>query len=200
MSASRANWLVLHRLILLQFRISWISGFVGIEIHAGSPRYLMGIGPVGNKHRVSKFAVPFSEPQWYRDKEEGDLTAEEETDMSQHAVHFTVKLTINDDKLDEFEGVVKTMIALSQQEPGTLGYEFYLSKDGKQGRLLETYVDSDSALAHLTGPVLRELVPKLLEVSSVSDFEVYGDPGAESAELLAGFGAEIFEHWRGLSR
>jgi len=48
--------------------------------------------------------------------------------------------------------------------------------------------------------VVRELVPKLLQSSSLNRFEVYGDPGPKAAEILAGVGAEIFPLWRGLNR
>ena len=55
-------------------------------------------------------------------------------------------------------------------------------------------------LAHLTGAVVQELVPKILEVSTISGFEIYGNPGPEAAEMLKGLGAEIFESWHGFSR
>ena len=120
--------------------------------------------------------------------------------MSNQAVQFNVVLTIHEGKLDAFEGIVQAMIAGSQKEPGTLGYDWYLSGDRKRCRLVENYADANAALAHLTGPVVRELVPKVLAVSSLSGFEVYGDPGPKAAEMLAGFGAEIFKLWHGLSR
>jgi quinol monooxygenase YgiN len=67
-------------------------------------------------------------------------------------------------------------------------------------RIIEAYADHNAVLAHLTSPVVRELVPKLLQTATLNRFEVYGDPGSESAEILAGVGAEIFSVWRGLSR
>ncbi len=120
--------------------------------------------------------------------------------MNKQIVRFTVDLTINAEKFDKFEAIVQEMIAGSQKEPGTLGYDWCLSGDRRRCRLLETYVDANAVLAHLTGPVVQELVPKLLETSSVGGFEVYGDPGPKAAQMLAGFGAEIFELWRGLGR
>ena len=120
--------------------------------------------------------------------------------MIKHMVRFTVDLTINEEKFNEFEGIARTMIAGSQKEPGTLGYDFFLSGDRRRCRLLETYADADAVLAHATGPVVQELVPRLLETSSLSGFEVYGDPGPKAAQMLLGFGAEIFELWGGLIR
>ena len=60
--------------------------------------------------------------------------------------------------------------------------------------------DANAALVHMQGPVVQELVPKLLETASITRFEVYGDPGAQAAEMLVKAGAEIFGIWRGLSR
>jgi quinol monooxygenase YgiN len=120
--------------------------------------------------------------------------------MANHEVRFTVDLTINAGEFDKFEGIAQEMIASSQKEPGTLGYDWYLSGDGRRCRIVETYADADAALAHLKGPVVQELVPRLLEASSVGGFEVYGDPGLKAAQMLAGFGAEIFEPWHGLNR
>lgn len=124
----------------------------------------------------------------------------ENVGMSKDMVRLAVDLTINEGKLSEFEAVAQTMIAGSQKEPGALGYDFFLSDDGKGCRLVESYVDADALLVHFKGPVVQELVPRLLGTSSLSRFEVYGDPGPEAAQMLKGFGAEIFEFWGGLGR
>jgi quinol monooxygenase YgiN len=120
--------------------------------------------------------------------------------MNKQTVYLAVDLTINEGKLDAFEGIARAMVAGSQKEPGTLGYEWFLSADRKRYRLLETYTDADAVLAHFTGPVVQELVPKLLGTASVAGFEVYGEPGPKVREMLSGFGAEIFEFQRGLDR
>jgi len=120
--------------------------------------------------------------------------------MAASTVRFVVSFAINDGAFVAFERVARVMAAESQKEPGTLAYEWFLSADRTRGRLFEAYVDGDAALAHLTGPVVRELVPKLLETGSVAGFEIYGDPGAEASAVVAGLGAEIFPTWLGFSR
>ena len=98
--------------------------------------------------------------------------------MTDPKVHFLVDLAIAPGKLDAFEAVMKDMVAGSRNEPGTLGYTFYLSADRGRCRLLETYANSAAVLAHLQGTVVQQLVPKLLQHASLERFEVYGDPGA----------------------
>jgi quinol monooxygenase YgiN len=128
------------------------------------------------------------------------MTLEEDFGMSKQRVYLAVDLTINEGKRDAFEGIAQEMVAGSQREPGTVGYEWFLSADRKRCRLIETYTDAAAVLAHFKGPVVQELVPKLLGTASVAGFEVYGDPGPKASEMLAGFGAEIFEFQHGLDR
>jgi quinol monooxygenase YgiN len=127
-------------------------------------------------------------------------SVQEKLGMLKHMVRLTVDLTIKEETVNEFEAIARTMIAGSQKEPGTLGYDFFLSDDRKRCRLVESYADADAVLAHFKGPVVQELVPRLLETSSLTGFEVYGNPGPEATQMLKGFGAEIFDFWDGLTR
>ena len=120
--------------------------------------------------------------------------------MSNTTVRFALDLTIHDGKFDEFAAIAQTMIASTQKELGALAYDWCFSSDHKRCRLLETYVDANAVQAHLAGSAVQDGVPKLLAVSSIARFEVYGDPGPKAAEVLAGLGAEIFAVWRGLDR
>jgi quinol monooxygenase YgiN len=120
--------------------------------------------------------------------------------MAKQTVYFALDLTINEGQLDGFESIAQTMVAGTQKEPGALAYEWYFSADHKKCRLIETYADANAVLAHINGPVVQELVPKLLGTSSITSFEVYGDPGQKATEMLKGIGAVIFEFRRGMDR
>lgn len=111
-----------------------------------------------------------------------------------------MSLAIHPDKFNQFESTAQAMVEGSGKEPGTLGYDFYLGADRKTCRLLEHYADADAVMAHLSGPVVQQLVPQLLQSGSVTGFEVYGDPGATAAKGLAGFGAQFFGTWHALGR
>jgi len=115
-------------------------------------------------------------------------------------VRLNVALTINDGKLAGFEEIAAAMIAGTRKEPGALAYDWHFSADRKRCRLIETYANADALLAHFKGPVVQQFVPRLVEVSKVDRFEVYGNPGPEATKMLAPFGAEIFEDWQGLGR
>jgi quinol monooxygenase YgiN len=120
--------------------------------------------------------------------------------MAGQEVRFTVSFTIPEENLKHFKAIAQAMIASTQAETGTLGYEWFYSPDGSRCRLIETYVDSDAVLTHMTGYAVRELVPKVAAIASITGFEVYGDPGPQAATILAGLGAEIFAFDAGLSR
>jgi quinol monooxygenase YgiN len=120
--------------------------------------------------------------------------------MHEKTVRLTVELTVNEGSQDAFEAVAKTMTAESGTEPGTLGYEWFFSPDRKHCRLLETYADADAVTAHFTGPVVGELVPKMVPLCTIDRFEIYGDPGPTVTAMAVAFGARIFRYWGGLSR
>ena len=115
-------------------------------------------------------------------------------------VLLNVSWTIPDGKLEEFQAIAREMVERTQNEPGTLGYEWYVSADGKRCQLIETYVDAEALLAHLAGPGPQEGVPKLMTMASVNGIQVYGEPGPKAREILAHFGPEIFSHTLGLNR
>jgi quinol monooxygenase YgiN len=120
--------------------------------------------------------------------------------MTKPGVYFIVDLAITDGKLDEFQAIADSMAAGTQEESGALAYEFYLDATQKQCRLIEIYSDSDAALLHSQGRVVQELVPKLLAVSAITGFSVYGDLKTDAAELLSQMGAQLFKTWRGFNR
>jgi quinol monooxygenase YgiN len=120
--------------------------------------------------------------------------------MLEKTVRLLVEATISEGCDEKFKEVAKAMTAASEAEPGTLGYEWFFSADGRQCRLLETYVDKDAVLAHFRGPAVTELVPQLVRLCMVDRFEIYGDPGPEVAQTAVGFGARFFSYWAGLTR
>lgn len=120
--------------------------------------------------------------------------------MVKQVVRLTVSLVVNDGQLDAFKSIAHSMTEVSKAEPGTLGYEWFSSADGKLQRIVETYVDASALEAHFMGPAVQEWVPKLAAVCKVSAFEIYGEPSQKVAEIAAGFGAVVFPYWLGVDR
>ncbi len=109
-------------------------------------------------------------------------------------VYFHVSLKIHEGKFDAFRNITREMTAITKNESGARGYEWYLSGDRSRCRLVETYADEKAVMAHINGKAVQEFVPKLLETAAITGFEVYGDPGKEATEILKKFGAELFQY------
>jgi len=62
--------------------------------------------------------------------------------MTETVVRLTVNLTPNEGQLEEFKRIAAAMTEGTETEPGTLGYEWFVSADGKRYRLVETYADA----------------------------------------------------------
>jgi quinol monooxygenase YgiN len=120
--------------------------------------------------------------------------------MLEKTVRLAVDVTIHEGQLEGFRKVAAEMVAASESEPGTLGYEFFFSSDDKRCRLLEAYADSAAILAHFKGLAVTQLVPKMMPLCHVDRFEIYGDPGPEVTAMAGGLGAKFFAYWKGLSR
>ena len=120
--------------------------------------------------------------------------------MSTEHIHLLVDINIHEGKFAEFEAIAKQMAAVSEQEPGTLGYHFVLSADRSHCRLIEGYADQAAITAHFEGPAVQQFVPQMLQVASPVRMEIYSDPGPKVTAMVAAFGAEIFTAWQGFDR
>jgi len=118
--------------------------------------------------------------------------------MNSQRIHFVLDLAIHEGKFDDFAATMKTMTAGTAREAGALEYEWYLSSDNKNCRLVETYADVEAMKTHMASSVVHELVPKLFQLAKMSRFEVYGAPDDQSAARLTSIGAQIYNHWHGL--
>ncbi len=115
-------------------------------------------------------------------------------------VHLNVAFTINEGKFDAFQKTAQAMVEGTDKEKGTLTYHFYIGADRKRGRLIETYEDAAALDAHFKSHVVQQLVPKLLESTTLTGFEIYGDPSPELRKTLADMKAEIYPFLRGINR
>ena len=113
-------------------------------------------------------------------------------------VQYFVELTIFAGKLDEFKKAAQEAISIAAAKSKVLGYRFYFNSDGSKCYLLEQYPDSEALLPHIAS--LQPIVQKVLAVSRVTKFEVFGNLNPQARTTLADFGASIFEYWNGFVR
>jgi quinol monooxygenase YgiN len=98
-------------------------------------------------------------------------------------VYWLLALKINPGQAAEFKALSERLIESSQEEPGTLHYEWSLSEDGEVCHVHERFADSAAVKIH--GQRSHELVGKLMTVSKPLSFALYGAPDAEVKQMFA---------------
>jgi quinol monooxygenase YgiN len=114
-------------------------------------------------------------------------------------VSYIVEFTIEEGQVDAFTSLASGYIeAVQANEPGTLGYQWYLGEGGTKCILQETFADSNALLTHLgnVGPSL----PELLAIAPITRLEVMGTVSDAAREALSGLGAVHFPHLGGFDR
>jgi quinol monooxygenase YgiN len=114
-------------------------------------------------------------------------------------IAYIIEFTINDGKQDEFTAKAKGYAeATEKNEPGTLGYQWWMQEDGSHCLLQETFESSEALLTHLgnVGPSL----PELLAIAPITRFEVLGTASDQAKAALADLGAKHFPHLTGFDR
>lgn len=103
-------------------------------------------------------------------------------------VSWNLQLSVRDGRLDDVRALMAEMVASTMNEPGTLGYEWFLSPDGGTCHTCERYADSAAVLAHL-GTFGARFADRFLACLQPTSLTVYGEPSTEARTALDGFGA-----------
>ena len=99
-------------------------------------------------------------------------------------IRFVFEIEVTD--VDVFTAAVAECCAVSETEPGTLIYDWYLDTDSSTAHLYEAYSSVDAVIAHAAGPVFTEIGPRLLTSCRFVSGRCFGDAGrlAEGPQLL----------------
>lgn len=115
------------------------------------------------------------------------------------AVSWNLRLSVREDRLDDARTLMAEMVEATREEPGALGYEWFLSPDGLVCHLHERYADSEAALTHL-GNFTAHFVDRFLQCFQPTGLAVYGEPNDEARSALDGFGATYLGTFGGFVR
>jgi len=114
-------------------------------------------------------------------------------------VSWNLQLSVREGQLDAARTLMEEMVASTLDESGALGYEWFLSDDGKECHINERYGDSDAVLVH-AGNFGSKFAERFLACFEPTGLSVYGDPSAEARSALDGLGAVYFGSLGGFSR
>jgi quinol monooxygenase YgiN len=116
-------------------------------------------------------------------------------------IHVRAEFTIEEGKMDEYKKLVQDMSrAVESYEPETTNYQFYLNRAETKCIVLETYTNSEAALAHINGAASQTILPKIFNISKMTRVEVYGRPNEELRKVMTGSSPQTYNLFAGFSR
>lgn len=111
------------------------------------------------------------------------------------------EFTIEKGKIQEFKKLIQDMSKMVENdEPNTLNYQFYLNRSETKCMVHETYKNSESVLAHITGVASKTILPKIFNISKLNRLDVYGNPSEELQKVLTNFDSQTFNLFTGFNR
>ena len=114
------------------------------------------------------------------------------------AIKFAVELTVANNQLEFFKKIAREMNAIVLNNgPGTISCKWFCDKSDNKWYLTEKFKDSDAFLKHLDD--VSAQLEKLLEISEINRFEVFGDMGFAAKAAIVSFGAKHYSFWSGVS-
>ena len=114
-------------------------------------------------------------------------------------VSWNLQMSVREGRLSDARELMPEMVESTRDEPGTLGYEWFLGSDGTVCHIYERYADSDAAMVHL-GNFGAKFAERFLECCEPTALYVYGEPSDEARAALDGFGAVYLGTFGGFSR
>ena len=121
--------------------------------------------------------------------------------MNNNQIHVRAEFTITKEKIEEFKKLIQDMSRMVENnEPDTINYRFYLNRYETKCMVHETYTNSESVLAHITGVASKTILPKIFNISKLNRLDVYGNPSEKLQTVLTGFNSQILNLSAGFSR
>lgn len=110
---------------------------------------------------------------------------------------WILEVAIHPGQLENFKSVARDLIASSQNEPGTLQYEWHLSDDGAACHICERYTDSAAFMLHVQS--FGKFGERFLQACHPVRFHIYGSPSPEARAALADFQPTYFSRFGGFN-
>jgi len=113
-------------------------------------------------------------------------------------ISWLLVVAIQPGQLDDFRSVARDLIASTQNEPGTLAYEWNLSEDHSVCHIYERYRDSAAIVAHVQN--FGKFAERFIAACRPVRFDVYGTVSAEAKDLIKDLGPAYYSQLGGFSR
>ena len=121
--------------------------------------------------------------------------------MNTNQINVRAEFNIERGKIEEFKKLIQDMSRMVEKnEPETINYQFYINRSETKCIVHETYTNSESVLAHVTGVASKTILPKIFNIAKLNRLDVYGNPSEDLQKVLTGFNSQIFNLSAGFSR
>jgi len=115
-------------------------------------------------------------------------------------VSWIFEITLKPGAADGFRALAREMVDANRaEEPDTLHYQAFITEDGARVHWYERFRDPAAILFHV-GRFGATYAARLLDMATVTRFDIYGDPGAEVRAVLADFGPTYLSPVAGFAR
>jgi len=111
---------------------------------------------------------------------------------------WTIDAKIKNGQQEAFEKVMQDLIEASQQEKGTLNYEWSISENGNAIHIYERYVNVAAAAEHMGN--FSAYAERFLAAVEITRFVVYSKLPPELSEGISGLSPVYMEPFGGFSR
>ena len=116
-------------------------------------------------------------------------------------IHITAEFIIEKDKVEQFKILIREMSeSVETNEPDTLVYQFYLNHEKTTCMVHETYRNSEAAILHNNSIASKTILPRILSIAKLNQFDAYGNPNEELRNMLKAFNSQTFSLFTGFNR
>lgn len=109
-----------------------------------------------------------------------------------------VEFDIKPGRTEDFKAAAEKLFARTQQEPGTLRYDYFLADDGTRNVNIEVFKDADAFVFHNRN--VADLVPALMEAVDKLSIAVIGDANDDLRAELSDVETKHYDLLGGIDR
>lgn len=109
-------------------------------------------------------------------------------------IFWRFEVAIIPGKLDDFVSVARDLMAVMDQEPGTLSYEYRTNAEKSTCHIFERFRDSAGLVAHAEH-FGADFAARFMDACKPVSFYVYGVPDEAARSVLAAY-APVYLSWK----
>ena len=96
-----------------------------------------------------------------------------------------VQAKITTDDIQAFKVQAKKMKDATENEIGTISYDFFINEEKREVFIVEKYANDEAFMAHMEKFTQAEFIPKLLTMQELTSIEMLGPVTEEIDEFFA---------------